>query len=204
VADQVAISAADVGKLRAATGAGLMDCKKALGETGGDFDKAVDWLRKRGKQIAEKKSERETKAGTIISYIHPPGRIGVLLELKCETDFVARNEEFQQIGKDLAMHIAATNPIALGREQVSADVVAREREVYAQSDKLKGKPENMVGKIVDGMLETFFRERCLLEQPFVKDPTRTVKEVIQALSGKTGENVQVTRFTRYELGESAR
>jgi elongation factor Ts len=197
-------SAADVAKLRAMTGAGLMDCKKALQECNGDFTKAVDWLRKRGKQIAEKKAERETKTGAIVSYIHPPGRIGVLLEMKCETDFVARNDEFQTTAKDLCMHIAAANPVALAREQVPADVVTREREVYAQSDKLKGKPEAILGKIVDGMLDAFFKERCLLEQPFVKDPTRSVKDVIQALSGKTGENVQIARFTRYELGEAAR
>jgi elongation factor Ts len=197
---ETTISAAEVGKLRAATGAGLMDCKKALSESNGDFDKAVDWLRKKGKQIAEKKADREVKAGGVFSYLHHSGTIGVLLEMGCETDFVARNEEFQQAAKDIAMHIAATNPIALTREQVPADVIAREKEVYSQSDKLKGKPENMIGKIVDGMLETFFKERCLLDQPFVKDPTKTVKEVVQALSGKLGENCQVGRFARFQVG----
>lgn len=201
---EVTVSAADVGKLRSATGAGLMDCKKALSEAGGDFDKAVDLLRKRNKQIAEKKESRETKTGAIIAYIHHAGNVGVLLEMKCETDFVARNDEFQAIGKDIAMHIAAAAPIGLTREQVPADVVERERQVYLGSDKLKGKPENMIGKIVDGMMETFFKERCLLDQPFVKDPTKTIKDVLQALSGKTGENVQVTRFTRYQLGEAAK
>jgi len=194
------INAADVGKLRAATGAGLMDCKKALTETSGDFEKAVDWLRKKGKQIAEKKADREVKAGGVFSYMHHSGTVGVLLEMGCETDFVARNEEFQATAKDLGMHIAATNPIALTRDQVPADVVAREKEVYAQSDKLKGKPENMIGKIVDGMLETFFKDRCLLDQPFVKDPTKTVKEVVQALSAKSGENVQIVRFARFQVG----
>lgn len=197
---EMTINAADVGKLRAATGAGLMDCKKALTETAGDFEKAVDWLRKKGKQIAEKKADREVKAGGVFSYMHHSGTVGVLLEMGCETDFVARNEEFQAIAKDLGMHIAATNPIALTRDQVPADVVAREKEVYAQSDKLKGKPENMIGKIVDGMLETFFKDRCLLDQPFVKDPTKTVKEVVQALSAKSGENVQIVRFARFQVG----
>ena len=201
MADTPTISAADVGKLRAATGAGLMDCKKALMESNGDYEKAVDWLRKKGKQIADKKADREVKAGGVFSYMHHSGTLGVLLEMGCETDFVARNDEFQATAKDIAMHIAASNPIALTRDQVPADVVAREKEVYAQSDKLKGKPEAMIGKIVDGMLETFFKERCLLDQPFAKDATKTIKEVVQGLSAKSGENVQIVRFARFKVGE---
>ncbi len=291
-------SAADVGKLRAMTGAGLMDCKKALVESGGDLQKAVDWLRKKGMQKGETKAAREIKAGAVFGSIDEGTRVGVLLEMGCETDFVARNEEFQalarkllaqvakggsptegpalleqplqngvssgtigdalkalsgkigenvQLGrlarfeapaaggavfnylhftgtvgvlleiaaasdaaakhdetkalaKDVCLHIAAMRPIALRREEVPADAVAREREVYAQSDQLKGKPENMIAKIVDGKLEAFFKDRCLLDQPFVKDQTKSVRDVVKSVAGKAGGAVELKRFALFSVG----
>jgi elongation factor Ts len=198
------IDAKTVMALRGATGAAMMDCKTALKETGGDLEKAKDWLRKKGKQIADKKADRETKAGTIASYVHMGGKIGVLLELKCETDFVARNEEFQQLARDLCMQIAATRPVAVSRERVPAEVIEREKAVYRESDQLKGKPENMIEKIIEGKLEAFYKEKCLLDQAFVKDATgkTTVRDLVQGISGKMGENVQVGRFARFELGEA--
>jgi elongation factor Ts len=205
MAETKEINAKTVMQLRGETGAAMMDCKTALTECAGDLEKAKDWLRKKGKQIADKKSDRETKAGTVASYIHMGGKIGVLLELKCETDFVARNEEFQQLARDLCMQIAAARPIAISREKVPTDVIEREKAVYRDSDQLKGKPAQMVDKIIEGKLEAFFKEKCLVDQAFVKDATgkTSVKDVIQAVAGKMGENVQVARFARFELGEAA-
>ena len=287
-----AISAADVGKLRGATGAALMDCKKALTESGGDFDKAVDWLRKRGKQIAEKKADREIKAGAVFADVDAAGRLGVMLELGCETDFVARNDDFQKVGKALCAHIAAKNPadaatlkaqpyegatveegvkaisaktgenvqlgrfvryeaganggvfnyihftgtkgvllelegsspaviaheetkalakelclhitfadpVGLTRESVPADVVAREREVHAQSDALKGKPENIIAKIIDGKLEAFFKQRCLIDQGFVKDEKKPIRELLAETGKKAGGKVDIKRFAFFSVG----
>lgn len=200
MAETTNIDAKSVAKLRAETGAGMMDCKKALEESAGDFERAKDWLRKKGKQLAEKRAERETKAGTIAQYIHGGGRIGVLLELKCETDFVGRNEEFQALARDLCMQVAAARPIAVSREQVPEALIAREKAIYAEQ--AKGKPPAVVEKMVAGKLEAFFKEKVLLDQPFVKDPAQTVRDRIQQTAGKLGENVRVGRFARFELGEA--
>lgn len=206
MAETKEINAKTVMQLRAETSAAMMDCKSALTECGGDLEKAKDWLRKKGKQIADKKSERETKAGTVASYIHLGGKIGVLLELKCETDFVARNEEFQALAKKLAMHIAAAVPVAVSRDKIPADVLEREKAVYRESDQLKGKPANMIDKIIEGKLEAFYKQKCLLDQVFVgadASGDATVKDLVQNATAKMGENVQVARFARFELGEAA-
>jgi len=197
------ISAAQVKELRDRTGAGMMECKKALTETGGDMEKAIDLLRAKGAAKAAKRSEREAKEGTIASYVHLGGRIGVLVEVNCETDFVARNEEFQKLARDLAMHIAAASPLAVAPEELPADVVERERAVYLETVKQEGKPEKMWDKIVEGKLARFYKDVTLMEQIFVKDPEgkKTVRELVTEASAKTGENIQVRRFVRYALGE---
>jgi elongation factor Ts len=189
-----------VAELRARTGAGMMDCKKALQETGGDLEKAVDLLRQRGAAKADKRAARQATEGVIGSYVHFDGSVGVLVELNCETDFVARTEDFKALAKELAIHIAATRPLAVRVEDVPADVVAREKQVYEAQVAEQKKPENIRGKIVDGMLKKFFEERVLLEQKYVKDDARTVGELVKELSGKTGEKVEVRRFARFELG----
>jgi elongation factor Ts len=187
-----------VAKLRQETGTGMMDCKKALAESGGDFDKAKDHLRKRGLEIATKKGSRETKNGWIGSYIHHNGRVGVLVEVLCETDFVAKTAEFQELLKDLAMHIAHSDPIAIRREDVPAELVAKETEIFAaQVD--PGKPPAVREKILAGKIDGFFKERCLLEQPFVKNPKQSVQEMIQEKIQKTGENIQFSRFARFAI-----
>jgi elongation factor Ts len=199
----MAIGAGQVKELRERTGAGMMECKKALEETNGNMEAAIDLLRARGAAKAAKRAERETKEGTVGSYVHSNGKIGVLVEVQCETDFVARNETFQQLARDLAMHIAATNPLALDSDGIAADVVERERGVYLEQVRNEGKPENMHEKIVEGKLRRFFQESTLLDQVFVKDPAgkQTVKQLIQEASSKTGENIVVRRFVRYQLGE---
>jgi len=189
-----------VAELRARTGAGMMDCKKALQETGGDLEKAVDLLRQRGAAKADKRAGRQATEGVIGSYVHFDGSVGVLVELNCETDFVARTEDFKGLARELAIHIAATKPLAVRIEDVPADVVAREKHVYEAQVAEQKKPENIRGKIVDGMLKKFFEERVLLEQKYVKDDARTVGELVKELSGKTGEKVEVRRFARFELG----
>ena len=189
-----------VAALRNDTGAGMMECKKALTEAGGDLGKAKDILRKRGVEVAAKKGARETKNGWIGTYIHHNGRVGVLVELLCETDFVAKTQDFQDLLKDLAMHIAHSDPVAVRREEVPAEIVAKEREIYAaQLD--ANKPEAVREKILQGKIDAFFKERCLLEQPFVKDPKLSVKDLIQQKVQKTGENIQFSRFTRFEIGK---
>ncbi len=189
-----------VAELRARTGAGMMDCKKALEETGGDLDKAVDALRRSGAAKADKRAGREAAEGLIEAYVHFNGRVGVLVELNCETDFVARTEDFRTLAKELALHIASAAPIAVRVEDVPADLVAREREIYLAQLAEEKKPDQVKAKIVEGRLKKFFEERVLLEQKYVKDDTRTVGELVKELSGKTGENVQVRRFVRFELG----
>jgi len=196
------ISAAVVQDLRQRTGAGMMDCKKALVETGGDLDKAVDFLRKKGISSAEKKAGRETKQGSIGSYIHGGGRIGVLLEINCETDFVARNEAFQNFSRDVAMHIAAANPTYLNRDSVPAGVLEKEREILSEQLRTQGKPENMIEKIVEGKLSKYYEENCLLDQAFVKDTSMSVEECLKQTIATLGENIVVRRFTRYELGQA--
>jgi elongation factor Ts len=195
------ISAKDVKELRDRTGAGMMECKNALTEAKGDKEAAIDILRARGAAKAAKRAEREAKEGAVGSYIHMGGKIGVLVEVGCETDFVARNDAFQQLVRDIAMHVAAANPVALRREDFPADLVERERGVYREQMRESGKPENIWDKIVDGKMEKFFAEQALLEQPFVKNPDVTVGQLVTEVSSKTGEKIEVRRFTRYALGE---
>lgn len=199
----MAIGAAQVKELRERTGAGMMECKKALQEADGNMEAAIDLLRARGAAKAAKRADRETKEGTIGSYVHSNGKIGVLIEVQCETDFVARNDEFQQFSRDLAMHIAAANPVALDAEDIPADVIERERAVYLEQVKNEGKPEAMHEKIVEGKLRRFYQESTLMDQVFVKDPAgkQTIRQLVEEVSGKTGEKVVVRRFVRYLLGE---
>ena len=197
------ISAAMVEELRERTGAGMMECKNALNEANGDMEKAIDLLRARGAAKAAKRSERDVKEGAVGSYVHMGGKIGVLVEVGCETDFVSRNEGFQQLVRDVAMHIAAANPLALSPEGIPADVVERERAVYVETVKNEGKPEKMWDKIVEGKLGKFYKESTLMDQIFVKDPEgkKTVGELITEAASKTGEKIVVRRFVRYALGE---
>ena len=194
------ISASMVKELRGRTGAGMMDCKAALKESGGDVDKAVEYLRVKGLARAQKKSGRETAEGLVISYIHPGSRIGVLIEVNCETDFVARTEEFQAFTRDIAMQVAATAPLAVTREEVPADVVEKEREVYKGQAAEEKKPEKVIDKIVEGRLEKFYSEHCLMDQIYIKDDSKKVKDLVNELIAKLGENVRIARFARFELG----
>ena len=194
------ISAKQVAELRAKTGAGMMDCKKALEEAGGDMAKAVDILRAKGAAKAEKRAGREASEGWIGAYVHHDGSVAVLVELNSETDFVARTDDFKVLAKEIAVHIAATKPLTVRVEDLPAEVVQRERQVYEAQVAEQKKPEAIRGKIVDGMMKKFYEDNVLLEQKFVKDDKRTVGEMVQELSGKTGEKIQVRRFTRFELG----
>jgi elongation factor Ts len=194
------ISAELVKELREKTGVGFMECKSALQESKGDLEAAVTILRKRGLASLAKKSGRETKDGLIGSYIHN-GKIGVMLEVNCETDFVARNPDFHTLVKDLAMHIAASDPRFIRKEDVTEDVLAGEREIYAEQARATGKPANVLDKIVEGRMSKYYAEACLMEQPFVKDPTLSVRDYIATYIQKIGENIQVRRFIRYKLGE---
>ncbi len=195
------ISADRVKELRARTGAGMMVSKTALTETGGDMDKAVDHLRKIGAAVAAKKEGRATKDGLVYAYIHPGGRLGVLVEVACETDFVARTADFQNFVKDIAMHIAASSPIAVRREDVPADVVEKEKEIFAAQAEASGKPPAVREKMVAGRVEKFFQEQVLLEQPFIRDPKLRVQDLVTAMVAKVGENIGVRRFARFGLGE---
>jgi len=195
------ISANMVKELREKTGAGVMDCKRALEESNGDVDKAIEYLRKQGIASAAKKAHRETKEGLIVSYIHPGNRLGVLLEVNCETDFVARTDEFRELAKNLAMQVAAANPLAVTREDLPQDLVEKEKEIYRAQAKEGGKPDNIVDRIVEGKMEKFYQEVCLLEQPFIKDPEKSVKDIVIEAIAKLGENISVRRFVRYRLGE---
>mgnify|MGYP006290492327 CR=1 FL=1 len=194
------ITAAMIKEIREKTGAGMMDCKKALVKTEGDMDEAVKILREQGKAKAEKKASRAAKEGLIYSYIHPPGKLGVMIEMNCETDFVAKNEEFKQLCKDIAMHIAASSPIYVSREEVPEDVVEKEKEIYANMARNEGKPEKIIDKIVEGRIGKFYKEVCCLEQPFVKDPEITIENVIKQKIAKIGENIVLRRFCRYGVG----
>jgi len=194
------ISADIVKTLRERSGAAMMDCKKALVEVGGDMDKAVEWLRKKGISSAEKKVGRATNEGLIESYIHPGSRLGVLIEVNCETDFVAKTPEFRGLVKDLAMQIAATNPRAISREEISTEQIDKELEIYRTQAANEKKPENVVERIAQGKLEKFYQENVLLEQSFIKDQNRTVKQVITDVIAKLGENIGVRRFIRFQLG----
>ena len=190
-----------VKELRAKTGAGILNCQDALKETNNDIEKAIDLLRQKGLAAAQKKAGRETKEGVVSSYIHAGSKIGVLVEVNCETDFVARNEEFQALVKDIALQIAAANPSYVQRENVPAEQIDREKAIYLGQAKEMGKPETAWDKIVEGKLEKFFQEQCLIEQSFIKDPNITIKEIITQKIAKLGENISVSRFTRYQLGQ---
>jgi elongation factor Ts len=188
-----------VKQLREKTSAGMMDCKRALVESGGDMTKAEDILRKKGIASASKKASRSAKEGVIASYIHLHGKVGVLVEINCETDFVAKNESFRDFVKDITLHIAAAHPLYVDRDQVPQETIARERDIYR--DQVKGKPENVVEKIVDGKLDKFFSGVCLLDQAFVKNPDQSVKELVAAKIAELGENIVIRRFARYMVGE---
>jgi elongation factor Ts len=195
------ITAQMVKELRDKTGAGMMDCKKALTETGGDFEKAVNFLREKGIAKAASKAGRSTKEGIIASYIHAGSKLGVMVEINCETDFVARTDDFKAFAKDIAMQVAASNPLAITREDVDQEAVEREREIYRQQALNEGKPEKILDKIVSGKLEKFYSEVCLTEQPFVKDSDKTIKDVVNDTIAKLGENISIKRFVRYQLGD---
>ena len=195
------ISAGMIKDLRERTGAGMADCKKALQEVSGDLEKAIDYLRKKGLAKAAKKAGREATEGAVVSYIHGGGRIGVLVEINCETDFVARNEDFQAFTRDVAMQIAAMNPQFVSKDEVTADVVAREKDVLLSKAKETGKPEPVILKMVDGQISKWMKEICLLDQAFVKNPDKTIEQLQQELVAKIGENIKVRRFARFELGE---
>ena len=195
------VSAQQVKELRDRTGAGMMDCKTALAEAAGDVERAVDVLRRKGLAAAAKRAGRIAADGAVISYIHAGGRLGVLLEVNCETDFVARTDEFQELAKDIAMHVAAAERRYVRREEVPAGVLERERAIFRDQAAASGKPANVIAKIVDGKLEKFFAESCLLEQWFVKNPDQTVGQLVQEKVAKIGENIQVRRFARFKLGE---
>ena len=195
------ISATSVKELREISGAGMMDCKKALSEASGNIDNAMDILRKSGIAKAQKKSGRSTKEGMIYSYIHPGSKLGVLIEINCETDFVAKTDDFTNLSKDLAMHIAASAPISVKREEISLDILERERDIYAEQARQSGKPENIIDKMIEGRVNKFYQENVLLEQAFVKDPDKTVQDIITDVIAKLGENIVVSRFVRFQLGE---
>lgn len=198
----MSISAAMVKELREKCGAGMMDCKRALEETGGDIDEAVTLLRKKGMAAADKKSARAANEGLVDSYIHGGGKIGVMVEVNCETDFVARNEEFRAFVHDVAMHIAAASPAYVSREDIAEDVVAAELEIYAAQARETGKPDNVLTKIAEGKLNKWYEQVVLLEQPFVKDPEKTIDALRRELVAKVGENIEVRRFSRFQLGEA--
>lgn len=195
------ISASDVKALRERTGAGMMDCKKALADANGDMEKAVELLRERGLAAAAKKAGRIAAEGIVDSYIHMGGKIGVLVEVNCETDFVAKTDEFRSFVKDVAMHIAAAKPLYVRREEVPADVVEKEKEILRAQTLNEGKPANIVDKIVEGRIDKFFKEVCLLEQEFVKNPDQTIQELVNEKIAKIGENISIRRFVRFEMGE---
>ncbi len=198
---KVAISAQHVKELRERTGAGWMDCKAALGETGGEVEQAIAWLRKKGIAKAQRKAGRTTREGAVGSYVHAGNKIGVLVELNCESDFVARTDEFKQLVHDLAMHIAAAEPRFVTREEVTSEVLNKEREIYQEQARASGKPDPVVERIVAGKLEKFYEENCLYEQHFIRDDKHTIKELIAAAIAKLGENMTVRRFARFKLGE---
>jgi len=196
----MAISAQMVKQLRDKTGIGMMDCKRALEETDGDMDRAVEWLRKKGKASAQRRSDRATKEGVIFAYVHPGDKLGVLVEVNCETDFVARTDEFKQFAKDVAMQVAAMSPMVVRQEDLPEDVLDREKEIYRTQALNEGKPEKVVDRIVEGRLGRFYQEACLLDQPFVKDSERTIRDVQTELIAKIGENITIRRFARFRLG----
>ncbi|WP_419656781.1 Tsf: elongation factor Ts (EF-Ts) [Desulfosarcina variabilis str. Montpellier] len=194
------ISAAMVKELREKSGAGMMDCKAALTECDGDIEKAMDFLRKKGIATATKRAGRATSEGTVQSYIHMGGKIGVMVEVNCETDFVAKTDDFNEFAKNLAMHIAATNPVGIVPEDVPQDVIDREREIYKAQVLEMGKPEQMVDKIAEGKMNKFFKENCLMNQQYVKEPDKTIADYLNETIAKTGEKITIKRFARFQIG----
>ncbi|MCU0642961.1 MAG: translation elongation factor Ts [bacterium] len=197
----MSISADEVKKLREMTGAGIMDCKSALAETNGDLQKAVDQLRKKGIAKAEKKASRETRDGLIESYLHPGSKLGVLVEINCETDFVAKTDDFKRFTRDIAMQIAASNPLVVNKDELSPEIIEKELSIYKSQVMNQKKPEAIAEKIAQGKLEKFYQEVCLMEQSFVKDPNKTIKDLTKELISKVGENINIRRFVRFQLGE---
>jgi len=195
------ITSGMVKELRTKTGAGMMDCKEALAASDGDFEKAVDYLRKKGLSAATKRSSKAAKDGTIAQYIHMGGKIGVLVELNCETDFVAKTEAFQTLARDLAMHVAASNPLYVRPEEIPAEALEREKEIYRSQLVAEKKPEKIWDKIIEGKLRKYYEEVCLLQQKFIKNPDITVETLVNEMIAKTGENITVRRFARFQLGE---
>jgi elongation factor Ts len=195
------ISAKMVKELREKTNAGMMDCKKALTETDGDFDKAVTYLREKGMAKAASKAGRATKEGLIFSYIHPGDKLGVMVEINCETDFVARTDDFRAFAKDIAMQIAATGPLAVVRDELDTELLEKEKEIYRQQALNEGNPEKIVEKIITGRLDKYFNEVCLMDQPFVKDNDKSITDFVNETIGKLGENISIRRFARFRLGE---
>jgi elongation factor Ts len=191
-----------VKELREKTGVGMMDCKKALTDNDGDMSKAVDFLRKKGLATAQKRAGRAMSEGTIQSYIHMGGKIGVMVEVNCESDFVAKNEDFQEFARNIAMHIAATSPVAITQEEVPQEIVDKEMEIYKGQAKELGKPDNIAEKISEGKLQKFFKENCLMNQAYVRDPEKTIADCLNEQIAKIGENISIKRFSRFQLGES--
>ena len=191
-----------VKQLREKTGAGIMDCKEALNTCDGNIDKAIDFLRKKGLATAQKRAGRKMSEGTIQSYIHMGGKIGVMVEVNCESDFVAKTDDFMEFARNIAMHIAATNPVAISKDQVSEELVAKEMEIYREQALEMGKPENMVDKIAMGKLNKFYKENCLMDQPYVRDPNISVADLLNEQIAKIGENISIKRFCRFQLGDS--
>ena len=197
-------SASAVKELREISGAGMMDCKRALDEAGNDIKKAMDVLRKSGVAKAQKKAGRSASDGMVLPYIHPGSKLGVLIEVNCETDFVAKTDDFQNMVRDIAMHIAASGPISVNKEDVSSEILASEKEIYADQARKSGKPENIIEKMIEGRISKFYQENVLMEQAFVKDPSLTINDVITQMVAKLGENIVIARFVRFQLGETAK
>ncbi len=195
------ITAEMVKELRAKTGSGIMDCKQALKECDGDNEKALDFLRKKGLATAQKRSGRETSEGIVQSYIHMGGKIGVLVEVNCESDFVAKTDDFKDFAKNIAMHIAAANPLGLNPEDVPEELIAKEREIYSARALEQGKPENMIDKIVDGQINKFYKDSCLLSQPYIREPKKSIADLLNDVIAKIGENIKIKRFARFQLGD---
>ncbi|MBU1155919.1 MAG: translation elongation factor Ts [Proteobacteria bacterium] len=199
----MSITAAMVKELRDKTNAGMMDCKKALTEADGDMEKAIDWLRQKGLSVAAKRAGRVASEGQVASYIHAGGKLGVMVEVNCETDFTGKTDEFGTFAKDLAMHIAASNPLCVNEEDLPPEVLEREREIYKAQALDQGKPEKIMDKIIEGKLKKFAAESCLMNQPFVKDTDKTIADLVNELRAQTGENIQIRRFARFVLGEES-
>jgi len=195
------ISAATVKELREKTGAGIMDCKEALSECNGDISKAVDFLRKKGLATAAKRAGRATTQGIVESYIHMDSKLGVLVEINCETDFVAKNDDFKEFAKNIAMHITATNPVGIRQEDVPKETIDKEKEIYRAQVLEMGKPEKIVDKIVDGKLKKYFKDNCLMNQAYVRDPNITIEDLLNEMVSKIGENITIKRFARFKIGE---